>query len=173
VILDVLSKEYGRSLSAVFGSEEKQYAIADDDDDDDPIMSELRILDYRYIRFCFHPLKDRFVLSNGWTDPLWADVKSIRTGIDGDEKEMRELVFGKNLIDIEQKSIPQLLADEVGIYLPSFELDADRCRHFTPFMSSRLQVWSCGLWTSITTTLLVFFSSPYLALPLTLLRHVP
>jgi hypothetical protein len=173
VILDVLSKEYGRSLSAVFGSEEKQYAIADDDDDDDPIMSELRILDYRYIRFCFHPLKDRFVLSNGWTDPLWADVKSIRTGIDGDEKEMRELVFGKNLIDIEQKSIPQLLVDEVGTHSPSLEADADRYRHFILSMSSRLQVWSCGLWTSITTTLLVFFSSPYLALPLPLLRHVP
>lgn len=54
------------------------------------------------------------MLSNGWTDPLWTDVKSIRTGIDGDEKEMRELVFGENLIDIEQKSIPQLLVDEVG-----------------------------------------------------------
>jgi cation-transporting ATPase 13A2 len=109
----VLCKEYGRSLSTVFGSIEKQYAIADDDDDD-PILPELRTLDYRYIRFCFHPLKDRFVLSNGWTDPLWTDVKSIRIGIDGDEKEMREIVFGKNLIDIEQKSIPQLLVDEVG-----------------------------------------------------------
>ncbi len=114
MILDVLCKEYGRSLSTVFGSIEKQYAIADDDDDDDdPILSELRILNYRYIRFCFHPLKDRFVLSNGWTDPLWTDMKSIRTGIDGDEKEMRELVFGKNLIDIEQKSISKLLVDEV------------------------------------------------------------
>jgi cation-transporting ATPase 13A2 len=140
VILDVLCKEYGGSLSTVFGSVEKQYAIADDDDDNDPLLPELRILDYRYIRFCLHPLKDRFVLSNGWTDPMWTDVKSIRTGIDGDEKEMRELVFGKNLIDIEQKSIPQLLVDEVGPYSPSLDADADRCRHFTPSMSSRLQV---------------------------------
>jgi cation-transporting ATPase 13A3/4/5 len=169
-----MCKEYGRSLSTVFGSIEKQYAIADDDDDDeDPILSELRILDYRYIRFCFHPLKDRFVLSNGWTDPMWTDVKSIRTGIDGDEKEMRELVFGKNLIDIEQKSIPQLLVDEVGTYSPSLEADTDRCRLFTLSMSSRLQVWSCGLWTNTTTTLHAFSSSRCLALPLPLLRHVP
>lgn len=37
----------------------------------------------------------------------------MRVGIDGDEKENRELVFGKNLIDIKQKTIPQLLVDEV------------------------------------------------------------
>lgn len=41
-------------------------------------------------------------------------MKTIRAGIDGDEKEKRELVFGNNLIDIQQKSIPQLLVDEVS-----------------------------------------------------------
>jgi cation-transporting P-type ATPase 13A2 len=136
----VFCKEYGRSLSTVFGSVEKQYAIADDDDDDDPILPEIRILDYRYIRFCFNPLKDRFVLSNGWTDPTWTDVKSIRAGIDGDEKEMRELVFGKNLIDIQQKSIPQLLVDEVGNALTTTKAHADLYRHFTLSMFSRSQV---------------------------------
>lgn len=40
-------------------------------------------------------------------------MKSIRAGITGDEKETRELVFGKNLIDIKEKTIPQLLVDEV------------------------------------------------------------
>lgn len=112
VVQDVQSKKYGRSLSTIFGSTEKKYS-GGYDDDDDPILDELKILDYRYIRFSFHPLKDKFVLCNSWTDPAWTDVKSIRVGIDGDEKEMRELVFGKNLIDIEQKSIPQLLVDEV------------------------------------------------------------
>lgn len=109
-------KEYGRSLSTVFTSVEKRYALSDEDDDD-PIIENLRILDYRYIKFAFHQVKDKFVLSNSWTDPTWTDVKSIRAGIDGDEKEMRELVFGKNLIDIKQKSIPQLLVDEVGALL--------------------------------------------------------
>lgn len=37
----------------------------------------------------------------------------MRAGIDGDEKEMRELVFGKNLIEIKEKTVPQLLLDEV------------------------------------------------------------
>lgn len=112
VVQDIDSKEYGRSLSTVFGASEKRYAVLDDEDDD-PVLEDLRILDYRYMRFSFHPVKDRFLLSNSWKDPAWMDVKSIRAGIDGDEKENRELVFGKNLIDIKQKTIPQLLIDEV------------------------------------------------------------
>jgi cation-transporting ATPase 13A2 len=112
VVQGIDSTEYGRSLSTVFGASEKRYSVLDDEDDD-PVLEDLRILDYRYMRFSFHPVKDRFVLCNSWKDPAWTDVKSIRAGIDGDEKENRELVFGKNLIDIKQKTIPQLLIDEV------------------------------------------------------------
>ena len=83
------------------------------DEDDDPVMMQLRFLDYRYIRFCYHPLKDKFVLSSDWKDPTWTNVKSIRAGLDSDERYRREQVFGMNQIDIKQKSIPQLLIDEV------------------------------------------------------------
>jgi cation-transporting ATPase 13A2 len=72
------------------------------------------MLDHRYMRFFYHPLKDKFVLCGSWKDPAWSDVKTIRAGIDGDEKENRELVFGKNVIEIKQKTIPQLLVDEVA-----------------------------------------------------------
>lgn len=75
---------------------------------------DLRFLDYRYIRFYFHPLKDKFVLCTNWKDPTWSDVRSIRTGLDSEERTRREQVFGKNEIDIEQKSTPQLLIDEVS-----------------------------------------------------------
>lgn len=112
MVQDVESKEYERSLSSVFGSSEKKQFVSYDEDDD-PVLDRLRILDYRYMRFCYHPLKDRFILCNSWKDPSWTDVKSIRAGIDGEEKENRELVFGKNLIDIKQKTISQLLLDEV------------------------------------------------------------
>ena len=66
------------------------------------------------MRFCFHPFKGRFVSIDSWKDPSWVDVKSIRVGIDGEEKESREAVFGKNLINIKEKTVPQLLMDEVG-----------------------------------------------------------
>jgi len=82
------------------------------DEEEDPVMEQLHFLDYRYIRFCFNPLKDRFLMTNTWKDPTWNNVEVIRNGIDSDEKESRELVFGRNLIDIEQKSVGQLLVDE-------------------------------------------------------------
>lgn len=110
-VQNVVKQSYGRSLSTVFGSYEK-HAWQGYDEDDDPVIKELRCLDYRYIRFCFHPLKDKFVLGNTWKDPGWTDVQTLRTGLDSEEKQYRECVFGKNAIDIEQKSTSQLLVDE-------------------------------------------------------------
>jgi cation-transporting P-type ATPase 13A2 len=116
-ISNVKRQPYDRPLSTVFGAPEKIFAQLLEDDAD-PIMSELQTLDYRYVRFFFHPLKDRFVVCNGWKDPAWTRVRALRAGIDGDEKDQRERVFGVNLIDIEQKSVPQLLIDEVSSLWP-------------------------------------------------------
>ena len=44
-------------------------------------------------------------------------MKVMRDGLDVDDRDSRELIFGKNVIDIQQKSIPQLLVDEVS-FLP-------------------------------------------------------
>jgi cation-transporting P-type ATPase 13A2 len=115
VIMPVKSQFYGRPVSTVFGSMEKMQAN-DFDDEADPIIEELRTLDYRYVRLSFHPLKDKFVLSSGWKDPEWTDTHLVRSGLDSDEKAIREILFGGNLIDIEQKSVGQLLIDEVGAF---------------------------------------------------------
>lgn len=123
-ILDVHSSPYGRALSTVFGAEGarkgsslRRFRAVDDDDDDeedaDPLLRQLRVLDYRYVRFFFHPRRDAFVVSSGWKDPGWQEVRQMQTGIDSDEKGFRERVFGPNMIDIAQKSTMQLLVDEV------------------------------------------------------------
>ncbi|KUI71122.1 hypothetical protein VM1G_06629 [Cytospora mali] len=113
-ILEVDARPYGRVLSTVFGASSKKgsstYLL---EFDDDPILHDLRVLNYRYMRFYYHPQFDKFRLVNGWKDPLWTDIRSVREGIDSDEKDHRELVFGSNLIDIEQKSVFRLLVDEV------------------------------------------------------------
>lgn len=114
-ILEVDHKPYGRALSTIFGHPSKKmsanaYYL---DMDDDPIVEELRVLNYRYVRLFFHPLVDKFRISNGWKDPLWTDIAAVREGIDSEEKSHRENVFGSNLIDIDQKSIFRLLVDEV------------------------------------------------------------
>ncbi|KAJ2993343.1 hypothetical protein NUW58_g1867 [Xylaria curta] len=111
VILNIKRQPYERPLSTVFGSPEKIFAQLLEDDGD-PIMRELQTLDYRYVRFFYHPLKDKFVVCNGWKDPNWTGVRTLRVGLDGDEKNERERVFGANIIDIQQKSIAQLLVDE-------------------------------------------------------------
>ncbi|KAK4241245.1 hypothetical protein C8A03DRAFT_12498 [Achaetomium macrosporum] len=111
-ILEVDSTPYGRSLSTVFGAPGKMTSYLMDEDPD-PILQDLRMINYRYVRFYFHPLLDKFLICNGWKDPLWSNVREIRAGIDGEEKSHRDVVFGSNLIDIEQKSMFRLLVDEV------------------------------------------------------------
>lgn len=111
-ILQVDSKPYGRPLSTVFGTPDKVTSFMLDEDQD-PILRDLRTLNYRYVRFYFHPVRDKFLLCNGWKDPLWTDVRAIRAGIGSDDKSHRDVVFGNNLIDIEQKSMFRLLVDEV------------------------------------------------------------
>lgn len=111
-ILNVKRQPYQRPLSTVFGAPEKMFAQLLEDDGD-PLVNELQTLEYRYVRFFYHPIKDKFVVCNGWKDPAWTNVRTLRTGIDGDEKDERARVFGTNIIDIEQKSALQLLVDEV------------------------------------------------------------
>lgn len=113
MVQEIATIQYGHVASTVFGLSERKSVPFNYDEDDDPIMTRLRFLDYRYISFCFHPMKDKFVLCSNWKDPSWTDVKSIRAGLDSDERHRREQIFGKNQIDIRQKPIPQLLVDEV------------------------------------------------------------
>lgn len=105
-------QDYGRSLSTVFGVSEKD-RHREYDEDYDPVIKHLRCLDYRYIRFCYNPLKDKFILANTWQDPAWTNVTALREGLDTEERDYRELVFGKNVIDLAEKPLGQLLVEEV------------------------------------------------------------
>lgn len=111
-VQQVDEQEYGRSLSTVFGVPEKD-RHRDYDENFDPVIEQLRCLDYRYIRFCYNPLKDKFILANTWQDPAWTNVTALREGLDIEERDYRELVFGKNMIDLAEKPLGQLLVEEV------------------------------------------------------------
>ncbi|KAK5233806.1 hypothetical protein LTR47_004924 [Exophiala xenobiotica] len=107
----VSSEEYGHPLSTVFtrSGKEKFNGYRYDEDRELPV---LRYLDYRYMRFLYHPVEDKFVLNNDWWDPQWKAVKALREGLDTEEREPREQVFGKNMIEIQEKTVPELLLDE-------------------------------------------------------------
>lgn len=111
-VQQVEEQEYDRSLSTVFGESEKS-RHRDYDENFDPVIKQLRCLDYRYIRFCYHPLKDKFVLANTWKDPSWTSAAALREGLDFEERDNRECVFGKNIIDLAEKPVGQLLVEEV------------------------------------------------------------
>ncbi|KAI9750467.1 MAG: Myosin type-2 heavy chain 1 [Chaenotheca gracillima] len=152
-IHNVNRERYDRVLSTVFGAPGKLQRMQDYDEDDDPVLRYLRFLDYRYIRFCFHPLKDKFILNNSWKDPNWTDVKTIRVGIDSDEKSNRELVFGQNQIDIEQKTIPQLLVDEAFHPFYIFQLASLILWSLDQYYYYAVCIFTISL-VSITTTLI-------------------
>ncbi|KAJ5466756.1 cation-transporting ATPase [Penicillium diatomitis] len=101
-------QEYGRPLSTVFVDPSGHVF----DEDRDPNMEYLRFLDYRHMRFCYHPTEDKFDLISGWKDPSWINAKAMRAGLDAEDRDSREQVFGQNVIDIQQKTVPQLLVDE-------------------------------------------------------------
>ena len=111
-VQDVKAHNYGHAVSSVFGVQEKSMYI-DYDFDLDPLIEHLRLIDYRYIRFGFHPIKEKFVICNSWKDPAWHDLETVRAGIGTDEVQSREQIFGQNVIDIKEKPIGALLVDEV------------------------------------------------------------
>jgi cation-transporting ATPase 13A2 len=69
------------------------------------------------MRFFYHPIEDKFSLINGWKDPSWTNAKVMREGLDADERDSREQLFERNCIEIIQKTVPQLLVDEVSLFL--------------------------------------------------------
>ncbi|KAK6350682.1 hypothetical protein TWF718_003867 [Orbilia javanica] len=111
----IKKRSYGMTLSTVFGPpSEKAVAAAEAaEEDDDPLINYLRYLDYRYIRFCYNPVEDKFMLTSNWKDPEWDSVLSARQGVDSDTQDQRSTVFGPNVIDIEEKSTMNLFLDEV------------------------------------------------------------
>ena len=110
---NVVAEEYGYPTSSVFNRPSKEQLNGHRYDHDGD-MKQLRFLDYRYLRFIYHPGQDKFVLNNDWWDPQWTDVKAMKQGLDSEERDPRDQVFGKNAIEIKEKSIPELLVDEVN-----------------------------------------------------------
>ncbi|KKZ63182.1 hypothetical protein EMCG_02478 [[Emmonsia] crescens] len=109
---EVVSQPYDRPLSTVFGAPTKEADAPMFDEEYDPVLPYLRFLDYRYIRFYYHTTEDRFLQCTGWKDPSWTSIKALRIGLTAEERDCREQVFGSNIIDIQQKSIPQIMIDE-------------------------------------------------------------
>ncbi|KAF6760303.1 P-type ATPase [Ephemerocybe angulata] len=76
-------------------------------------LKQLHILDYRYTRFAVDPRTGLFTLVRDWRDPAATTVASISQGLTSDTHQQRQLLFGKNEIEIEAKPTWTLLVEEV------------------------------------------------------------
>ncbi|VBB88437.1 Vacuolar protein with a possible role in sequestering heavy metals, putative [Yarrowia lipolytica] len=124
-ICDVHQARYNRALSTVFTLKPENAELATIhsgeevesssfmENDPDPILPVLRSISYRYIAFIYDPIEDIFRTNAGWTDPDWREMSIVKEGLSYDSFEDRVLAFGHNVLDIKEKSIQQLLVDEV------------------------------------------------------------
>ncbi|ORX82959.1 hypothetical protein K493DRAFT_240394 [Basidiobolus meristosporus CBS 931.73] len=92
-------KYYGGTLGSVFVP--------------DKSLPQLNYFDYKYIRFIFHPLLQKFVQNSHWKDTAWVTVNGCKRGLTRDQLNERKLVYGDNVIDIKERPVMQLLTDEV------------------------------------------------------------
>ncbi|GAA6064384.1 hypothetical protein JCM10212_002917 [Sporobolomyces blumeae] len=77
-----------------------------------PMVDEVKFIDYRYYRFLLHP-DGQFRMVRDWKDTAWRTIPSLRRGLSTTDHVFRSTLFGSNAIEIEAKSIGQLLMDEV------------------------------------------------------------
>ncbi|TPX45622.1 hypothetical protein SeMB42_g01692 [Synchytrium endobioticum] len=74
----------------------------------------LRIFDYRHWRFVYNPVFGQYECIANWTDPAWSSSDHVLRGLCGDAfVKRRQLLFGRNVVDIEEPSWIKLLFDEV------------------------------------------------------------
>ncbi|KAL2312417.1 Cation-transporting ATPase [Schizosaccharomyces pombe] len=110
--LDIQIQPYENSLSSIFGASIR--VAAPEGTENDPFIENFRYVNYRYMKLIFHPLLDRFLIQQDWKDPRWIrDTSVVKEGLERDAINDRLCIFGENLIDLELKSVSQLLIDEV------------------------------------------------------------
>ncbi|EAU91429.2 P-type ATPase [Coprinopsis cinerea okayama7 len=118
-LLPIRSIPYPYPLDTVFPKEpilgpgqELLKASLDDWSEATGVLKRLLIVDYRYTRFALDPRLGLFSLVRDWRDSSWT-AASVLQGVDSHTQHQRQLLFGPNEIDIETKSTPTLLVEEV------------------------------------------------------------
>ncbi|KAG0049967.1 hypothetical protein BGZ83_005235 [Gryganskiella cystojenkinii] len=112
----IFTKYYGGSIDSVFSPEQLEKA-ADDDSIDETVttgmLHDMRYFDYQYIRFIYNPSAQVFMQNSQWKDPDWSNTANCERGIGRETHQERTMVFGQNLIDVQEKTVSQLLVQEV------------------------------------------------------------
>ncbi|KAI8324645.1 hypothetical protein GQ54DRAFT_249104, partial [Martensiomyces pterosporus] len=118
--------EFDGSLATAFGSLERGKSAGDSGS-----LPALRIFAFRHHRFVYHPILAQFISTSTWKDANWSQgVATGRSGLCQHEVEQQRKLFGKCVIDIEEKSYGRLLWEEV-------------LNPFYVFQIASIVIWSC------------------------------
>ncbi|KAL6452467.1 YPK9 Vacuolar cation-transporting ATPase YPK9 [Candida maltosa Xu316] len=108
-IIDIDKQRLNERLSSFLVSvDEEHYDL-----EKDPVVPYIHSFVYRYIKFFYNPMEDIFKTNSNWYDGRWLNVKYLKDGISQSVQEQRLEIFGENKIEIDEKSVFQLLTDEV------------------------------------------------------------
>ncbi|SCU92887.1 LAME_0F01904g1_1 [Lachancea meyersii CBS 8951] len=81
--------------------------------DNNPNIPIIIHFSYRYFNLIYTPVEDVFKTNSHWTDYDWLTLDADHAGLTTAMVEDRVLAFGKNNINLKQKTTGQLLFDEV------------------------------------------------------------
>ncbi|AEY98251.1 FAFR567Wp [Eremothecium gossypii FDAG1] len=80
--------------------------------EENPNIPILISFEYRYLTLIYSPLTDIFQTNTNWADPDWTDLSLVSRGLPNNIHEDRMIAFGKNSINLRQKTTSQILFDE-------------------------------------------------------------
>ncbi|KAF9177839.1 hypothetical protein BGZ51_000548 [Haplosporangium sp. Z 767] len=113
----VFTKYYGGPISSVFSPEQMTNVHGGDDGHEESMstgmLHDMRYFDYQYIRFIYNPVSHIFLRNSLWKDPEWSSAALCERGLGRETHQERSMVFGQNVIDVQEKTVGQLLVQEV------------------------------------------------------------
>ncbi|KAG5440200.1 hypothetical protein PCANB_001769 [Pneumocystis canis] len=119
-IIKVKRENHGHLIFSVYKGFQNIYSKFETKNDDSEIPP-LVYFDYRYLRFIYYPPEQKFLPLSNWRDYRYTlPIEEIFKGLDTKTRNDREIIFGKNIMDIEEKSIFRLLIDEIVHYFYIF-----------------------------------------------------
>ncbi|KAG5519875.1 hypothetical protein PMAC_000152 [Pneumocystis sp. 'macacae'] len=121
-VLKVKKEDHGELVYTIYEGFQNSYnnlQIKNESSEITPLI----YIDYRYLRFIYYPQEQKFIPTYAWKDPLFMlSIEDISKGLSTRVRNNREIIFGKNVMDIQEKSIIRLLMDEILHYFYIFQI---------------------------------------------------
>ncbi|EJD02982.1 Ca-transporting ATPase [Fomitiporia mediterranea MF3/22] len=112
-LFTVKTLDYPFAPSTVFSTKTGLDSTTDSNGKEPEVLSTLKVVDYRYLRFALDIRTGLFSAVSDWRDPSWTGIPAVQKGLEDSEHEQRLMLFGPNMIDIEEKSASSLLIEEI------------------------------------------------------------